>query len=226
MSTDAASLPDDAALLKQLVAQLLDSNAQLERRDAQLEHQLDQLLRRVYGPRSERVDPHQLMLFADDAATIEAPSPPVDEPPASTPRIARAPHGRRQLPANLPRRRIEHALPTDQLPCPGCGQAREKFGEEVSEQLEYEPATLYVVEHVRFKYVCRRCQEHVSVADKPPQPIDKGLPGPGLLAFTAVSKYGDHLPLYRLEEIFARGGVEIARSTKRGKNTRCRCCRR
>lgn len=221
MSTDAASLPDDSALLKQLVAQLLDTNAHLERRNAQLEHQLDQLLRRVYGPRSERVDPHQLTLFAEDGAPMETLSPPVDEPPAGTPRIARTPHGRRPLPANLPRQRLEHTLPTDQLPCPGCGQAREKFGEEVSEQLEYEPATLYVVEHVRFKYVCRRCQEHVAVADKPPQPIDKGLPGPGLLAFTAVSKYGDHLPLYRLEEIFARGGVEIARSTTCGWMRQC-----
>lgn len=120
------------------------------------------------------------------------------------------------MPANLPRQRIEHTLSAEQLPCPGCGHERIKIGEETSEQLEYEPASLYVVEHVRFKYACRCCQEHVAVADKPPQPLPKGLPGPGLLAYTTVSKYGDHLPLYRLEEILARSGVEISRSTTCG----------
>lgn len=215
MSTDAASLPNDVALLQSLVAQLLDTNEQLQRRNDQLAHQLDQLLRRLYGPKSERIDPNQLPLF-EGGTPVETP---VTEP-VETIAVAAAPsqngHGRRQLPGNLPRRRIEHVLPTELLPCPGCGQPRSKIGCETSEQLEYEPATLYVVEHVRFKYACRSCQEHVAVADKPPQPIDKGLPGPGLLAFTAVSKYGDHLPLYRLEEIFARGGVEIPRSTTCG----------
>jgi transposase len=216
MSTDAAPLPDDLSLCHALIAQQSTALAELERRNEQLAHQLDQLLRRLYGPRSEKVDPNQLSLF-DTAATAETTVEPVEEQitsiaPASRPNG----HGRRQLPANLPRRRIEHVLPAEALPCPGCGQERSKIGEETSEQLEYEPASLYVVEHVRFKYACRSCQEHVAVADKPPQPIDKGLPGPGLLAYTAVSKYGDHLPLYRLEEIFARSGVEIPRSTTCG----------
>lgn len=216
MSTDASSLPNDVALLQSLVAQLLDTNEQLERRNAQLAHQLDQLLRRLYGPRSERIDPNQLPLF-ETGGTPEAAVESVEKPCVA---ITAAPrpngHGRRQLPANLPRRRREHILPAEQLPCPGCGQARTKIGEETSEQLEYEPSSLYVVEHVRFKYACKCCQEHVAVAEKPPQPIDKGLPGPGLLAFTAVSKYGDHLPLYRLEEILARSGVDIPRSTTCG----------
>ena len=69
------------------------------------------------------------------------------------------------------------------------------------------------MEHVRWKYACRHCQEHVAIAEPPAKPIDKGLPGPGLLAQVAVGKFSDHLPLYRLEDVFARGGVELSRST-------------
>lgn len=217
MSTDASSLPNDVRLLQALVVQQSAALEALERRNAQLEHQLDQLLRRLFGPRSEKIDPDQLTLF--DAAELAEPAA-ADEPAVDSAAISRASHrnghGRRTLPAHLPRQRLEHRLPADELPCPGCGREREPIGEETSEQLEYEPASLYVVEHVRFKYACRCCQEHVAIADKRPQPIDKGLPGPGLLAYTAVSKYGDHLPLYRLEEIFARHGVELSRSTTCG----------
>ncbi len=87
------------------------------------------------------------------------------------------------------------------------------FGEEVSEQLEYVPASLFIRQFVRPKYACRSCQEHVAIAAKPPQPIEKGLPGPGLLAHVITSKYGDHLPLYRQEDILARHGVTLSRAT-------------
>jgi transposase len=117
------------------------------------------------------------------------------------------------LPGTLPRRRVVHDVAPAQRLCPGCGQERTAIGEEVSEQLDYQPASLFVVEHVRCKYACPHCQEHVTTADKPAQPIDKGLPGPGLLAHVAVSKYLDHLPLHRLERIFSRHGVELSRST-------------
>ncbi|QDV34420.1 Transposase IS66 family protein [Tautonia plasticadhaerens] len=90
------------------------------------------------------------------------------------------------------------------------------IGEETSEQLDYRPASLFVVEHVRFKVACRHCQGHVAVAAKPPQPIEKGLPGPGLLAQVITSKYADHLPLYRQEGIFAQHGVEQSRKTMCG----------
>ena len=87
------------------------------------------------------------------------------------------------------------------------------LGEEASEQLEYVPSSLHMIVHARFRYACRACQEHVALADKPPQPIDKGLPGPGLLAQTVTSKYSDHLPLYRLEDIYARHGVVLSPAT-------------
>lgn len=228
MSTDAASfdssaLPADPELLKQFALQLLAAWQKQERRIEQLEHQIDQLLRRYYGPRSERFDPDQLKLFAGEEPDA-TPSVAVSEEPAPPKASARPSvngHGRRKLPANLPRKRVEHTIPQEQLPCPSCGSQRTKFAEEVSEQLEYEPASLFVVEHVRFKYACAACQEQVVVADKPPQPIDKGLPGPGLLAFVTVSKQGDHLPLYRQEEIFARHGVDLSRSTLCGWLAEC-----
>jgi transposase len=113
----------------------------------------------------------------------------------------------------LPRVRLVHDVAQGQRACPECGHERHKIGEEISEQLDYQPASLFVVEHVRCSYACAKCQGHVTTADKPSQPIDKGLPGPGLLAHIITSKYGDHLPLHRQERIFARHGLELSRST-------------
>src|SRR5439155_19345918 len=97
--------------------------------------------------------------------------------------------------------------------CPECGGERRLFGEEVREQLEYVPASLIVLAHVRPKYACAGCAAHVVIARRLPEPIEKGLPGTGLLAHVITSKFADHLPLYRLEGIFRRTGVALARST-------------
>ncbi len=117
------------------------------------------------------------------------------------------------MPASLPRKRVVHDVPLEQRPCPDCGEIRQVFGEEVREQLEYVPASLIVLQHIRPKYACEACQANVVIAERLPEPIEKGLPGPGLLAHVAVSKYADHLPLYRQEGIFKRFGVELSRST-------------
>jgi transposase len=208
-------LPDDLALCHEIIRQQADTIEESRRRIEQLEHQIEQLLRRQYGPRREGVDPDQLRLFADDATedlvedALEEPSEAEDARPKRRWRR----RGRQRLPEHLPRQRIEYELSAEELPCPDCGHMRVKIGEEVSEQLEYVPASMLVLQHVRFRYACRPCQEHVAIADKPPQPIDKGLPGPGLLAQTITSKYCDHLPLYRLEDIFARHGVVLSRAT-------------
>ena len=106
-----------------------------------------------------------------------------------------------------------HDVPPEQRACPDCGGERTCIGQDVREQLEYIPASLVVLEHIRPKYACRACEANVVIAERLPEPIDKGLPGPGLLAHVAVSKYADHLPLYRLEGIFRRSGVELSRST-------------
>ena len=205
------TLPDDLAvchgMIRELAASLRDAHRQLE----QLGHRLDLLLRRLYGPRSERVDPGQLLLFADGDEGDPGVVPTLESPaePSAPSRTGRAKgHGRKALPADLPRERRVHEIPPEQRACPDCGLLRTQIGEGRSEQLDYRPASLFVVEHVRIKVACRHCQGHVAVAAKPPQPIEKGLPGPGLLAQVITSKFADHLPLYRQEGIFARHGVQ------------------
>ncbi len=125
-------------------------------------------------------------------------------------------HGRSPLPEHLERIEIEHNL-ADKA-CPACGCERCRIGAKVSEQLEYFPASFKVLKHIRHKYACAKCDgeghnPNITSAAKPAQPIDKGLPGPSLLAYVVTSKLGDHLPLYRLENIFKRQQVSIARST-------------
>ncbi len=181
------------------------------------------LLRRLFGRRSEQISPDQLQLefgrlleegleaAASDLAEQTNPGPAREEQEPSPPR---SPHrGRRALPADLPRRRRRHELSPEQRACTHCAAEMVEIGEDVTEELEYEPASFYITEHARIKYACRACDQAIARAPMPARPIEKGRPGPGLLAHIAVAKYGDHLPLYRLESIFERTGVEIARQT-------------
>jgi transposase len=213
MSTD-ASHPDDVGLCHQIMEEQQATITGLQQRMQQLEHYVEQLLRSRYGPRSERVDPSQLQLFDAAATTAEISASKADETDAVVVKEhRRRGGGRNKLPAHLPRETIEHDLPEAQKCCPECGAQRQRIGCETSEQLEFVPAVLKVIEHVRWKYACRTCQEHVAVAPPADKPLEKGLPGPGLLSAIVVGKYADHLPLYRLEDVFARAGVELSRST-------------
>ena len=142
-------------------------------------------------------------------ATATPPQPEPDKAPAKPSR----PHGRRALPKNLRRVPRVYELTEAERRCPECGECRIQIGAERSEQLDYEPATLFVVEHVRCTYACPHCEGQVVTAGKPAQPIKKGLPGPGLLAHVITEKYCDHLPLHRQERRLARQGVELSRST-------------
>src|SRR4051812_18756033 len=222
MITVADPLPDDLETAHQLIRELLKTLAQQVHLNEKLQHQLEQLLRQRYGPKGERIDPAQLLLFAqeilaqaapaaDPSAPLESESNPAPPPGSSAPK--KEGHGRKPLPASLPRKPVLHDVPPEQRVCPDCGAERTCIGHEVREQLEFIPASLVVLEHIRPKYACQACAANVVIADKLPEPIDKGLPGPGLLAHIAVSKYADHLPLYRLEGIFRRSGVELSRST-------------
>jgi transposase len=134
--------------------------------------------------------------------------------------IRRVKRGRRNLAAfdRLPTIRQEHDLPEHEKPCSCCGEPRQRIGSETSWQIEYVPGRFERLEHVRFKYACRHCEQdalnpNIELADKPTQPIHKGLAGPGLLAYVVTSKFADYLPLYRLESIFQRSGFEIDRAT-------------
>jgi len=116
------------------------------------------------------------------------------------------------LPDELLRKVVKHDLPEDERACSSCKSNLKCVGKDVSEQLEFIPSKLFVIEHQRYKYACRCCQSIIT-APMPEQPIDKGLAGPGLLAETLISKYQDHLPLYRQEKRYERLGYPIARST-------------
>jgi transposase len=205
-------LPDDIESAHRLIRELLATLRQQAHLNDALQHQLEQLLRRLYGKKSEKLDPDQLWLFAREI--LEAGGPEIMPEPKPSPARPPAPgHGRKPLPAGLPRRRVVHDVPPGERPCPDCGTIRQAFAEEVREQLEYVPASLIVIQHVRPKYACETCRAHVVIAGRLPEPIEKGLPGPGLMAHVAVSKYADHLPLYRQEGIFKRFGVDLSRST-------------
>jgi transposase len=218
MSTDAPTpvsspaLPDDPVLLKQINHELLALNAKLQHQNDSLQQQLDQLRRRLFGQKSEKLDPNQLLLFPEQAAPAPSDIPVSPPPTAAEQPSKRQGHGRNGLNPKLRRDRRVYVLAEDERRCP-CGGLCQKFGEEISEQLDYVPAALFVIEHVRTKYACPTCHDHILVAAKPDQPIAKGLPGPGLLAQVITCKYADHIPLNRFENICRRQGVELARST-------------
>ncbi|MFB3894479.1 MAG: IS66 family transposase zinc-finger binding domain-containing protein [Phycisphaerae bacterium] len=140
--------------------QLTEQLDNATRKIRHMEHQLQQLLRRLYGRSSERIDPRQMALFAEMLKQLEAQQPAVEPPPAPAPATAahRNAHGRRRLPDDLPRQRVIHDLPEDEKPCPCCGTMRTLIGQETSEQFDYVPAQVKVIEHVRLKYICKACE--------------------------------------------------------------------
>lgn len=213
---------DEAELLRAERQQFLEQLQQKGRQIDSLQHQLQYLLRRLFGRSAEKIDPKQMVLFETllNQLASQTPAAPEIPEPAPAPRPSSNGHGRRKLPSDLPRRKVIHDLPEEEKPCPCCGKMRHVMGQEVSEQLDYVPAKLTVIEHVRLKYVCPACEQNASeagpqivTAEKPLSPIEKGLAAPGLLSYVIVSKYSDHLPLHRLEHILARHGIAIARST-------------
>ena len=207
---------DDLSTARALITTLQDQLATLQRENAALRHQLDVLCQRLFGKRSERVDPRQLQLALEQLANEPGPvSEPVEMDSGETPvrgHLRRRPTGRHPLPAHLPRRRIEIDVPEADKRC-ACGHAKTRIGESVAEKLEYEPARFVVIETVRAKYACPHCHEGVIEAPAPPQAVEKSLAGERLLAHVVVSKYVDHLPLHRLARIFAREGVDLSRAT-------------
>ncbi len=218
MSTTLASaelpLPDDLPLCQQMIRELLTQLQAARHDQEQLRQRLDQLLQRLYGPRSEQRRPDQPLLFVEPEIPTSVPAPAAPEPlPPSSSTSSKRGHGRRSLPANLPRQSVVHDLSEFEKLCPCCGTLRVKIGEEISERLDYAPASLFVLEHVRPKYVCRKCAGQLAIAELPPEPITKGIPGAGLVAAVIVNKFVDHQPLHRQQQKFGREGPELHRST-------------
>jgi len=223
-----AILPDlntlDADSLRALLVETHErycTTAQrLQSRESEIEHLkllLAKLQRMQFGRKSEKLQRQieQLELRLEDLEQAqEADSEPAkDSAWAQTAKATAAqkePARRRPLPSHLPRVTRTHA-PKEQS-CPGCGGKLRPLGEDVSEMLEYVPAHFHVIRHVRPKLSCGNCEQIVQAA-APSRPIAHGRAGPGLLAHVLVSKYCDHLPLYRQAEIYSRAGVELERST-------------
>src|SRR5256884_255109 len=205
---EAADLPDDVEALKvELVAAralVIEQKIQLEK----LRFEIARLKRMKYGRSSEQLDTQigQMQLTLEDLEATLAETP---EPLRPAPKPAPIKPVRRALPAHLPREDVVHATACT---CPACGGTLRRLGEDVSEMIEYVPGRYKVVRHVRPKFSCGACQKIVQ-ASAPSRPIARGLAGPAFLAHVLVSKYADHLPLYRQSQIYAREGLELDRST-------------
>jgi len=227
-SPDPALLPDDPAVLKQLVVQLLEELRQAHARLERQEHHMHLLLKRLYGSTSEKHDPLQGLLFdlgngAEEAAAASEPEPPATSPLSKTKKRDR--HGRGRIPSTIQREEVVHDLSEAEMAAMGGPENLVELPPETSEQLEWRPSTLFVVVHVRKKYARKTpllesgptlAQQNVAVASKPPEAIPGALAGPGLMAQVIVSKGADHLPLHRLEGIFRRQGVRLSRQTMDG----------
>src|SRR6516225_604261 len=199
-----------------LVALVLAQREQLLSRDTEIEHLkllIAKLRRSQFGRSSEKlkrqIDQPERKLEELQTSQVENASVQVAVKEA-TPKTSVKTSIRRPLPEHLPRE-VRRYLPKEEA-CPDCGGKLKPLGEDVSEVLEYVPASLKVIQYIRPKLACGYCDRIVQ-AEAPSRPIERSIAGPGLLAHVLVSKYSDHLPLYRQSEIYAREGVELDRST-------------
>ena len=193
-----------------------------------LQLELERYKKWYYGPRADRLQApgelaQALLNFGEELE--QKPVHPEDvaagSAPASEGRGVKRRRGRRALTnfENLPVSTQVYELQGKERACPCCGEERQEIGAEQSWQIEYLPGHFERIQHVRKKYACGRCEAsaegpQIQVVARADSPIERGLAGPGLLAYIVTSKFSDYLPLYRLEEIFARQGFEIARATQ------------
>jgi len=219
LNLEPAAKTQVAAMIQALVEQAAQDAQTIAKKDAKiaaLTHELAYYKRIRFSHKSEALAPLQRDVFEEtwntDMSAIEAEVEQLqDNSPSDTvtrPKRPRA--GRQPLPEHLPR--IEHRHEPESCTCGKCGKDLVKIGEDVTEQLDVEPAKFFVHRHIRPQYACRAC-ETITAAPIPPAVIDGGMAAIGLLTWVMISKFLDHLPLYRLEQIAARNGVILSRST-------------
>lgn len=221
MGTHALDVTVRSALLEAEIATLKDTLAARERRIQLLEEALRYLKSERYGASREQLGaaPGQRGLFNEvevlaELAEVTGVEPPLTATPLREVKPASSVKaGRRALASHLPRREVRHELPAADRIC-GCGSALREIGAEVSEQLDYVPARVEVVRHLRIKYACPGCEACVRTAALPAQVLPKSNAAPGLLAQLVTAKYVDALPLHRQEAIFARHCVALPRATQ------------
>src|SRR5271166_6327931 len=209
--------------LERQLEETCSTTEELQRSYSCLKEEYLTLKRMLFGPRRERLPeaPGQQHLFDAD------PPPPLPDEAADPPpgenlptRTRRKGHGRQPIPDDVPRTEVLHDVPQEERTC-GCGRDKARIGEDVTEQLEYEPGKVFVFRHIYPKYACSCCKDGVTSAPTVAGPIERGLPGPGLLAYILVNKFSDHLPLYRQQDDLSRHGILIARSTMCGWLAQC-----
>ena len=224
--TSSTDLPDDIDALKALLAaadaQINAQNQALADRDGIIERKKDRIIRleklladfkrALYGVKSEKGHPDQYHLALEDIETAMAVVHAEDEAidPPKTAGATKPSKGRGVLPKHLPR--VEEVIAPDSTIC-GCGAERHIIGEDVSERLDIVPAQFRVIVTRRPKYACRSCEAGIVQAPSKPRLIEGGMSTEATIASVIVSKYADHLPLYRQSQIYARQGVDIDRST-------------
>lgn len=190
-----------------------------------LKQELAQLKRMIFGQKRERFVPAAPV--AEEQMTLEglfehagATMPGFAETRERITYERRKPrkgHGRKPIPDDLHREKHLLDVPESDKKCACCGAAKIHIGDDITEELEYQPAVFFVNQYIRPKYACPACKNSgVTTAALPPRPIDKGSAGPGLLSYIITSKYVDHLPLYRLQQMFMRYAIDINRSTMAG----------
>jgi len=196
---------------------LSEQAEELDSRSARIEHlklMVEKFRHMMFGRKSEKLvlKLEQMEFELEEDETTQAEAEALDE--RVSPRKEAKPRSERKpLPEHLKREEVIHKPDTDC--CPDCGGGLRHFGDDISEQLEYVPESFKVIRHIRPKFTCTDC-DRIIEAPAPSRPIERGLAAPSLLAHVTVSKYADHLPLFRQSEIYARQGVEISRSTMAG----------
>lgn len=209
--------------LQQLLAEkdkiILEKETALEQQRStisDLHYRLHQALKGRFGRKSEKqdstVEQLELEFVFDEAQPVLVEPLKKADDCINVPAHQRKKSGRKPLPADLPRIEVFHDIDDTEKTC-ACGSPLCHIGDERSEQLDFIPAKVQVIVNVRKKYACKACEETIKIAPAPAQMIPKSIATPGLLSHIAISKYDDHLPLYRQEEILLRHGVDIARNT-------------
>ena len=219
MNLDLSKLPDDATALKEIIAFHLTKEEKYQERIDYLEQMVRLLQKEIFGRKSEKhilPDQGQRQLF-DSAEASESGRRVLDDK-IIVPEHTRKKRGRKPLPADLPRVDVVHDLPEEEKHC-DCGAPLSCIGQDVSEKLDYVPAKIRVIRHIRYKYACKSCEgvesedPTVKIAPPPVQLIPKSIATEGLIAHLIVSKFADGLPLYRQQKIFSRLGIELSRAT-------------
>ncbi len=206
-------LPDDPAVLKQLLAQLLAERTVDKDHIVDLKEQIKLLRDRLFNRKSEQtVDPNTPQLAMFNEPENEPLLAVVDDADEEVVAPVKRRGKREPLSADLPRVEVIHDLPEHELTC-ACGCRKHVIGEETSEQLDIVPIQIRVLKHVRKVYGCRGCETAPVTADKPAQLIEKSMASPSVLAMLLTTKYVDGLPLHRFESVLSRHGIEIPRQT-------------